>query len=206
MHTQQSLQHSAGDGGVSKDGTVGQFSQHFPPPSAALCTQGGFWKPSSHLLLQFQLSPTHPGEHAKHIPCKWLLLQVFFSYVNLSDTWQLHWLLDHHYNLPKLPLPSVSTTFWRFISKCTERRFLKYYFCLIHLSMSKQKITLNQIHFPILTIRKRKGLIFNFFLRTIAFTQLENRMSWINADTFWKSFGPISPNTNCAFDQMCFYN
>lgn len=43
--------------------------------------------------------------------------------------------------------------------------------------MSKQKITLNQIHFPILTIRKRKGLIFNFFLRTVAFTQLENRMS-----------------------------
>lgn len=150
----------------------------------------------------------HPlvGEHAKHIPCKWLLLQVFFSYVNLSDTWQLHRLLDQHYNLPKLPLPSVSTTFWRFISKCTERRFLKYSFCLIHLSMSKQKITLNQIHFPILTIRKRKGLIFNFFLRTVAFTQLENRMSWINADTFWKSFGPVSPNTNCAFDQMCFYN
>lgn len=105
-------------------------------------------------------------------------------------------------NFPFLLFP---TTFWRFISKCTERRFLKYSFCLIHLSMSKQKITLNEIHFPILTVRKRKGLIFNFFLRTVAFTQLENRMSWINADTFWKSFGPISPNTNCAFDQMCFY-
>lgn len=28
----------------------------------------------------------HPlvGEHAKHIPCKWLLLQVFFSYVNMT--------------------------------------------------------------------------------------------------------------------------